>query len=128
MGRYYSGDIEGKFWFGVQSSTDAEHFGAVEHEPNYIEYYVDNIEAVDEGLTETRQALGDDEQRLNEFFKEHDSYNDKMVVTFYKEKYDIDITEKELNRKLTLLARLDLGEKIYKVVKENGSCSFSAEL
>jgi len=23
MGRYYSGDIEGKFWFAVQSSTDA---------------------------------------------------------------------------------------------------------
>ena len=22
MGRYYYGDIEGKFWFGVQSSND----------------------------------------------------------------------------------------------------------
>ena len=27
MGRYYGGDIEGKFWFGVQSSDDADHFG-----------------------------------------------------------------------------------------------------
>jgi hypothetical protein len=27
MGRYYSGDIEGKFWFGTQSSDDATHFG-----------------------------------------------------------------------------------------------------
>jgi hypothetical protein len=27
MGRYYSGDIAGKFWFGVQDSTDAENFG-----------------------------------------------------------------------------------------------------
>ena len=25
MGRYYSGDIEGKFWFGVQSSGDVEN-------------------------------------------------------------------------------------------------------
>ena len=32
MGRYYSGDIEGKFWFGVQSSTDGEFFGAEEQE------------------------------------------------------------------------------------------------
>lgn len=24
MGRYYNGDIEGKFWFGVQSSNDAD--------------------------------------------------------------------------------------------------------
>lgn len=27
MGRYYSGDIAGKFWFGVQDSDDAENFG-----------------------------------------------------------------------------------------------------
>jgi len=30
MGRYYRGDIEGKFWFGVQDSRDAEHFGGKE--------------------------------------------------------------------------------------------------
>ena len=27
MGRYYSGDIEGKFAFAVQSSNDADFFG-----------------------------------------------------------------------------------------------------
>ena len=27
MGRYYHGDINGKFWFGVQSSVDACNFG-----------------------------------------------------------------------------------------------------
>ncbi len=27
MGRYYGGDIAGKFWFGIQSSDDAKHFG-----------------------------------------------------------------------------------------------------
>jgi len=27
MGRYYNGDIEGKFWFAVQSSDDADFFG-----------------------------------------------------------------------------------------------------
>lgn len=32
MGRYYWGDINGKFWFGIQSSTDAENFGAVAQE------------------------------------------------------------------------------------------------
>ena len=34
MGRFYTGDICGKFWFAVQSSNDAEYFGA---EPN-MEY------------------------------------------------------------------------------------------
>jgi len=28
MGRYYTGDICGKFWFGIQSSDDPENFGA----------------------------------------------------------------------------------------------------
>jgi len=27
MGRYYFGQISGKFWFGIQSSDDANHFG-----------------------------------------------------------------------------------------------------
>jgi hypothetical protein len=30
MGRYYSGQIAGKFWFGVQNSDDASNFG-IEH-------------------------------------------------------------------------------------------------
>lgn len=35
MGRYYNGDIEGKFWFGVQSSTDADFFGVIHEEVYY---------------------------------------------------------------------------------------------
>lgn len=130
MGRYYSGDIEGKFWFGVQSSDDALNFGAEECEPNYIEYYVDNLEAVEKGLKETREQLGIDEQRLNDFFEMRGplGYNDEMLIKYYKNTFDLDITERDVNNKLALLARLDLGEKIYKCVKEQGHCGFTAEL
>jgi len=38
MGRYYTGDIEGKFMFGVQGSDAGERFGAVES--NVISYSV----------------------------------------------------------------------------------------
>jgi hypothetical protein len=42
MGRYYSGDIEGKFWFGVQSSMVAsDRFGCHESEPDHVDYYVE---------------------------------------------------------------------------------------
>jgi hypothetical protein len=34
MGRHYYGDIEGKFWFAVQSSFDADFFG-VDHKKIY---------------------------------------------------------------------------------------------
>ena len=54
MGRYYSGDIDGKFWFGVQSSTDADFFG-VQGEPRYYNYYFqkENLPKVVEGLRGT---------------------------------------------------------------------------
>jgi hypothetical protein len=31
MGRFYTGDIEGKFWFAIQSSGDADYFGDVDN-------------------------------------------------------------------------------------------------
>ena len=37
MGRYYHGDIDGKFWVAVQSSTDADFFG-VEGEVTHVNY------------------------------------------------------------------------------------------
>lgn len=41
MGRYYNGDIQGKFWFAVQSSDAPERFGAFEREQAYIDYAID---------------------------------------------------------------------------------------
>jgi hypothetical protein len=38
MGRYYSGDIGGKFWFAIQDSCDAEYFG---NEPEEINVFYD---------------------------------------------------------------------------------------
>jgi hypothetical protein len=35
MGRYYNGDIEGKFWVGIQPSTDADFFGVIHEEVYY---------------------------------------------------------------------------------------------
>ncbi len=36
MGRYYGGDIAGKFWFGIQNSADARHFGVEPTDPQLI--------------------------------------------------------------------------------------------
>jgi hypothetical protein len=41
MGRYYHGDIEGKFWFAVQSSNDADFFGC-EGEARFLNVPHDN--------------------------------------------------------------------------------------
>jgi hypothetical protein len=35
MGRFYNGDIEGKFWFGIQNSNDVEELVTVTHHVYY---------------------------------------------------------------------------------------------
>lgn len=57
MGRYYDGDIEGKFWFGVQSSDDGEHFGSEECESNVIEYRQDREVFEDVGAKQIQELM-----------------------------------------------------------------------
>lgn len=39
MGRYYTGDIEGKFGFGCQASDAADQFGSHGEQPTELHYY-----------------------------------------------------------------------------------------
>lgn len=123
MGRYYKGDIEGKFWFAVQSSDDADFFGVTGTEPNYLEYYFEesDLENVEEGIAQCLKELGDDKKKLDDFFEKHDGYNDKMLQ---EAGFDLEKV-KELFK---WYARLHLGEKIAKCIRDTGSCSFEAEL
>ena len=124
MGRYYSGDINGKFWFGVQSSNDASFFGGEEIEPQYIEYYFgkDDMPQIEDGLNQCHAALGEHEGKLNAFFARNDPYNDTQLAKA------MGIPEEELRRLLEWYARLELGKKIRQCVEEKGECSFEAEL
>ena len=129
MGRYYDGDIEGKFWFGVQSSDDGEFFGAKAYEPSHIDYHVDDIGEVDKGLDICILNLGVNKKRLDEFFDSlTHGYNDEMLIKHYKDKHKLTIDEDFVMKMLTWYARLDLGEKIKKCMVEKGHCEFNAEL
>ena len=129
MGRYYNGDIEGKFWFGVQSSDDGEFFGARELEQLYVTYIVEDIAEVDKGLDMCILALGINKKRLDEFFEScENGYNDDMIIKHYKDKLRLTIDEGFVSKMLTWYARLDLGEKIKKCMVENDYCEFTAEL
>lgn len=119
MGRYYSGDIEGKFWFAVQSSIAADRFGVSHNEPNYVEYYFEeeDLEGVETEIANIEEKLGDKLQVIEDFFASRESYNDKMLE-------EAGITKEELSE----YADLRLGRKIRDCIKENGSCTFDAEL
>ena len=124
MGRFYSGDIEGKFWFAVQSSDDASFFGGTELEPNYIEYSFDedDLPSIREGIKKCTEALGEHEQELKEFFEKNYGYNDEMIVN------QTSILANQVDNLLMWYARKELGVKILKCVEEQGLCEFDAEL
>jgi hypothetical protein len=118
MGRYYSGDIDGKFWFALQSSDAADRFGVTGETPNILTYYFDedNLEDVEAEIKNIEESLGDKLKIIDDFFAEARGYNDDDLAK-------IGITEDELRE----YADLGLGRKIRDCIIENGSCGFEAE-
>lgn len=118
MGRYYSGDIEGKFWFAVQSSDAANRFGREGYESHLYYYFdEDSLDGVEAEIEAIETKLGDKLYTLNKFFEEHDAWNEKMLEA-------IGITRADLSE----YADWGLGKKIATCIIENGSCHFEAEL
>lgn len=132
MGRYYQGDIEGKFWFGVQSSDDANHFGGSEIELQdedtedvyELEYFFakEDLGSINEGIQTCITDLGEFKAGLDEFFSCSTGYNPDELTKHL----GVDVSKyKDL---MESYARLHLGEKIKKCVEEKGECRFTAEL
>lgn len=119
MGRYYSGDIRGKFWFGLQSSTAADRFGVSHNEPNYVEYYYEeeDLEEVVAEIKRIEEKLGEAKEKIDKFFTENNGWSSKMLEK-------AGITEAELSE----YADLELGIKIRDCIVDNGDCRFDAEL
>lgn len=119
MGRYYSGDIDGKFWFAVQPSNSADRFGVTGNVPEYIEYTFEDSdkEGVKRELKKIEDALGDQLEKLENFFNASTSYSDDML------------TENGIDsRNLRDYADYKLGQQILKCIEDKGYCEFTAEL
>ena len=123
MGRYYSGDIEGKFWFGVQPSNDATFFG-VEGQASHLEYYFreDDLPKIQSGVDTCLKELGDMKAKLDKFFDEREMYNKELLEDA------LNISKEETEKFLEWYARLQLGNEILEYVKKYNECLFSAEL
>ena len=119
MGRYYNGDIEGKFWFAVQSSNAADRFGQMGEHSDSLNYYYgkEHLETVQNELKNIEETLGDELKRFEDFFKKNNGYNDDMLK---KEK----ISELLLEDYADYL----LGKKIEECIIKNDKCFFEAEL
>lgn len=116
MGRYYYGDIEGKFWFGIQSSDAPQRFGADPQEPSTINYYLnsDDLETVQQELADIADSI--DLDKLERFFKSTNGYNDDMLAA-------ANITKHELKEYADYL----LGKQMEECILEKGECMFDAD-
>ena len=126
MGRYYNGDIEGKFWFGVQSSDDGDFFGSKGQEPNtFLNYHFtkdEHLKDIKKGIKECEKELGTWKEKLDKFFKDNNGYNDEMIED------QLGLKKEKSRELLEWYARLELGNQILECVMKQGDCSFEAEL
>ncbi len=83
MGRYYNGDVEGKFMFAVQDSNAHERFGAVEELTGYINYtvYRDSYNDIVEELDKIDKGSI---KRVENMFNNEGGYNDEI-----QKKYEV---------------------------------------
>ena len=125
LGRYYNGDINGKLWFAIQSSDDADFFGCVGERPESLKYsyHEEDLKRVEEGVEKCEKALGkSNEEDLKAFFDENDSYNEEQLADLFG------WTRHKVVKNLVWYARLILGRKIQKCIKEKRQCYFTVEL
>jgi len=104
--------------FAVQSSTSADRFGSQAHEPQYVEYYFDEEQHA-EGIELELATLKEAYDKVDSFFDSlgKDSYSKEDVTR-------ADITDTEMSD----YADYKLGKQILDCLRENGCCSFNAEL
>lgn len=131
MGRNYWGDIEGKFWFGIQSSDDPSYFKepcSIEEDEDGDEtslvYSFDetDVEAIEEVVGEIINELGDSKEKLDKFLDLRDSSGDDLISK------ETGILASDMKSILTLYARMKLGNQILDCIKKNGQCIFECEL
>lgn len=123
MGRYYQGDIEGKFWFAIQASNAADRFGSIGQEPSYLEYYFnkEHLPKVQEELKKIEDVVSlENIKKLDEFFNKVNGYNNHIL----EEHGILSIW----NEHKSDYADYILGKQIEKCILENKECNFQAEL
>jgi len=125
VGRYYSGDIEGKMWFAVQESNDADNFGVIGEPSNDLYYYFnkDNIRGINKELAKCREAIGKDNLEIMDRYHKKHRTESHQAVDDLKSK----IGDTEYKKLEEYYARIELGEQILACIRDNDECSFSVE-
>jgi hypothetical protein len=115
MGRYYDGDIEGKWWFGVQPSDVPTRFGGGE---TRIEYSIPHDDDFKDTMKEIETNLGDKIGMFDDFFEQNNGYTDERLIEFFKKKYP-SYTEDDLKKDIREYADYEFGNQCIEFFKEH---------
>tara|TARA_R110000868_G_scaffold55690_3_gene173102 strand:+ start:3333 stop:3707 length:375 start_codon:yes stop_codon:yes gene_type:complete len=123
MGRYYNGDINGKFWFAVQDSNCADRFGKNGYynefdETDLIRYSFEkeDLKGVTDELKSIRKNMGDKYKVVKKFFEANNGYNHTMLG-------ECGLTTHDISEYADLL----IGRQIRDSIKSMGGCYFEGE-
>lgn len=124
MGRAYFGDIDGRFYFGVQSSYAADRFGVAGVQPEELYYYYSDsdLQEVKDEILKIENSLGSKLAKLDEFYLENAYYAEDDLCQL------LSVDHVQIADILSQYADLELGRKIRDCIEENGRCHFIAEL
>lgn len=130
MGRFYNGDINGKWWFAVQSSDTPERFGG---QKTSIDYIICNDEEFQEKMQKLKTTLGENTKIFDEFFVKNNSYNNEKLVEFFQDKGINQPKEKlqvDIEYLLSDYADYQFGLEVAKYFEDTQeeSCYISSEL
>lgn len=120
MGRYYNGDVNGKFMFAVQGSDAHERFGAIEEQSNYIDYvvYRDSYAEICAELDSIKHNSSI--EKVDKMFNEEGGYNDEIKKKF-------GVSEKDLSEYADYKIGMQLKE-FFDDHPDVDECRFDAEL
>jgi len=124
MGRYYHGDINGKFWFGIQSSDAADRFGVIGQPPATLEYHFgeEHVDTINEELADILHNLGEHFEKLEQFFETHHGYTEAELCDYLGVESIL-----RLRQLLSEYADYHLGKQILEQIEEAGGCFFEAQ-
>jgi hypothetical protein len=84
MGRFYYGDIEGKFWVAVQSSNDINNLINIKYKTNYI-WKVCGCSVEDENLTYCNDCYENREAHKKDVLEEEDYDSDDTIELVHED-------------------------------------------
>jgi hypothetical protein len=109
MGRYYWGDIEGKFWFAVQPTSDLLEFG---HDRNDTSL---NVVVYFDDLQDNREKL----RKLKKDFRKHGMTFEEFMTRMDNNGFEkTQMRTAEWQAMCREASLISLGEKIVKALKD----------